>query len=267
MNKQKNLGLIISVALIIGAVFVFLWIFLSDNPKFNCNVDINSSSYNEAKRTVEEYAQANDLSVDMWPVEVIDLLAKNPETEEFVLNYPLMKDLNQDIDLSEYAYTDSVPLFLQWDMRWGYTPYGYDSIAIAGCGPTCLSMVCVYLLGDTALNPKTVAEFSEENGYCVPGNGSAWTLISEGGQQLGLNVQELPLDEDTIIENLQAGNPIICVMGPGDFTSSGHYIVMTDYIDGQIKINDPNSKIRSEKLWNYSDIKDQINNLWACSAW
>ena len=53
-------------------------------------------------------------------------------------------------------------------------------------------------------------------------------------------------------------------MGPGDFTSTGHFIIMTEYIDGKIKVNDPNSKARSEKLWNLSDIKYEIRNLWVC---
>ena len=35
----------------------------------------------------------------------------------------------------------SVPLFLQWDERWGYRSYGGDFLAVTGCGPTALSMV------------------------------------------------------------------------------------------------------------------------------
>ena len=51
-------------------------------------------------------------------------------------------------------------------------------------------------------------------------------------------------------------------MGPGDFTSTGHFIVLTGYKDGKISVNDPNSHKNSEKLWSYEDIKDQIMNLW-----
>lgn len=227
------------------------------NPDYSSNVPVE----------IQKFAYINDLSTDLWPDEIIELLKKNPETEEFVLNYPLLKDEEFKIDISDSVNNDSVPHFLQWDTRWGYAPYGDDIIANAGCGPTCLSMVYVYLTGDTSMNPKAMAGFSTEYGYCVPGNGSSWSLIYEGGEYLGLDVWELPLVEDYIIENLQNGNPVICVMGPGDFTDGGHFIVMTDYIDGQIKINDPNSIIRTNKLWNYSDIEDQIENLWACSTY
>ena len=64
------------------------------------------------------------------------------------------------------------------------------------------------------------------------GSGSKWTLMSQGAQQLGLNVRELSLDEERMAENLEAGHPIICILGPGDFTDSGHFIVLTGYRDG-----------------------------------
>ena len=52
-------------------------------------------------------------------------------------------------------------------------------------------------------------------------------------------------------------------MGPGDFTTTGHYIVMTGYVDGKISVNDPNSYENSEALWSYEQICGQIRNLWA----
>ena len=77
-----------------------------------------------------------------------------------------------------------------------------------------------------------------------------------------MDVTEIPLDKNRVFKNLEAGNPIICVMGPGDFTTKGHFIVMVGCEDGKIKVNDPNSKANSEKLWNYDDIYKQIKNLW-----
>lgn len=216
---------------------------------------------------IHEFAHENNMSMSEWPQEMIDLLKRNPETEEFVVNYPLLKNKTYNIDLSDYENTTSVPHFLQWDERWGYAPYGDDNIGIAGCGPTCLSMVYVYLTGDTSMNPKAMAEFATDYGYCVPGNGSSWSLIHEGGEILGLDVFEVGLDENLIAYYLESGYPVICVMGPGEFTDGGHFVVMTDYIDGQIKINDPNSIIRSEKLWNFEDIENQIEGLWACSTY
>ena len=167
------------------------------------------------------------------------------------------------IDISK-DMTGGIPRLYQTDSRWKKKSYGTNVMEVNGCGPTCLSMVSIYLLDDCRYTPLYVAEFAERNGYSVDGNGSSWSLISGGGKVLGLDVTEIPLDEKRIIRNLKAGNPIICIMGPGDFTSTGHFIVMTEYIDGKIKVNDPNSKLRSEKLWDLSDIKNQIRNLWVC---
>lgn len=273
MTKRRKTS--ISPIIIIFTIIIALVLSVTLNSctkrksDFECNHNAieNKNTEKSAVETVVSFAADNGLALEDWPTELIELLKKNPETEDFVLNYPLLKDTYQDIDLSEYADTDEVPLFMQWDKRWGYTPYGEDMLAISGCGPTCLSMVCVHLLNDTSLNPRVIAQFSEENGFCAPGDGTKWTLISEGAVMLGLNVEEVYLDESNISQILESGNPIICAMGPGDFTSSGHYIVLTDYVDGMIKINDPNSIARSEKLWSYDEIVGQIDNLWECSLY
>lgn len=220
--------------------------------------------YSTTNPSVRDFAKQNGLSLSEWPEELLDLLEKNPEAQEFVLNYPIKKDLDPEIDLSEYLDSSEVPLLLQWDERWGYSQYAGELMGLSGCGPTCLSMVCLYLLDDASYTPQYIAEFATENGYSVSGNGSSWTLISEGGEKLGLDVTEIPLDENRIIRNLEVGNPIICVMGPGFFTSTGHFIVMTEYEDGYVKVNDPNSPNRSEQTWKLTEVMEQIRNLWVC---
>lgn len=200
------------------------------------------------------------------PEELLELLARNPETEEFVKSYPYLKDQPPVCLLEEEAQGDTVPLLMQWDTRWGYMTYGDGMMGLTGCGPTCLSMVCLYLLRDPSLTPAAIANFSIAAGYCVPGSGSAWALISGGGKTLGLTVTELPLSESAVKRSLEAGHPVICIMGPGDFTTSGHFIVLTEYSDGVVKVNDPNSYANSERLWSFEQISGQIKNLWECRA-
>lgn len=218
--------------------------------------------YPNANPTVMAFARENGIDYGEYPQSLIDLLERNPETESFVLNYPFEHDKEHNIDLSEHAGSEDVPLFMQWDQRWGYIPYGSDVAGLTACGPVCLSMTAYYLTGDARYYPDKMIAFSIENGYCTTGSGTSWTLISEGAEILGFDVTEIPLDKDRIVRNLEVDNPIICIMGPGDFTTTGHYIVMTGYENGLIRINDPNSIANSEKLWAYEDIKDQIRNLW-----
>ncbi len=246
----------VMVMLIIGMVFLCVIYY----PAVRQEIHFQSADLTEAEQKVKAYADAHDISYGDYPRSLIELLERNPETEEFVLGYPTREKGKPD--LSQYDRSAGVPLFIQWDPQWGYEKYGSDVIGITGCGPTCLAMAGYYLRGDASFTPDQVAKFAIRNGYYSPGNGSSWTLISEGGPKLGLDVTEIPLVEQRITDNLQVGNPIICAMGAGDFTTSGHYIVLSGYEDGKIRVNDPNSRANSERLWTYEQLAGQILNLW-----
>ena len=215
-----------------------------------------------AERIVKTFAEENHIRYGRYPEDLIELLDRNPETEEFVLNYPLRQE--KEVDLSSYS-RDTVPLFLQWDTMWGYEKYGSGRIAQTGCGPTCLAMAGYYLTGDEGFNPKAMADFAAENGYYASGYGSSWTLISEGAGKLGLTVKELPLVKGKMVDAVEAGHPVILALGKGDFTSSGHYIVLTGWVDGAFTVNDPNSRVRSGKQWTYEELEGQIRNIWEIS--
>lgn len=208
--------------------------------------------------------------INLYPENILELLVKNPETFDFVLQYPEQIQLSQvtnEFDISDCYTTGQIPLFLQWDKRWGYYPYGQSGIiALDGCGPTCLSMVVVGLTKDSSWNPAKIAEYSQEQGYIDENQNTSWSLMSQGAKAFHLNVKELPLDENSIIRELENGNPIICSMGPGDFTAAGHFIVLYQYQDEKILLHDPNSLKRSQQTWDFSTLQPQIKNLWSFSA-
>ena len=254
-NKGKIAGLIILMlalaALVLGDRIGVIYRELS----------FRWSDATEAERKVKTFADEHDISFGEYPESLIGLLDRNPETEDFVLNYPFRENVEYKLVPPEEG--EDVPLLLQWDSRWGYEIYGSDMMALTGCGPTCVAMVGLYLTGDTeTFDPAAVAAFSEKNGYYASGYGSSWTLISEGAVKLGLDVTEIPLVEKRMKDNLEVGNPIICAMGPGDFTTSGHYIVLIGLEDGKFVVNDPNSREKSSQLWSYEQISGQIRNLW-----
>lgn len=205
--------------------------------------------------------------IDEFTPELTKLFVKNPDAREYVLGYPEHKNDTQAGELTaEECSGSAVPLLLQWDERWGYITYGSGPIGITGCGPTCLAMAASYLKADSSCTPAGVAAFSEANGYYVFGEGTRWSLITEGSAQFGLNCEELPLWEDSMTSALSEGKVIIVNMGPGDFTDAGHYIVITGYSDGLFTINDPNSPTRSARGWSYSELEYQIRCLWALSV-
>lgn len=228
-------------------------------------MEVDIESIEQAQTVISNYALLHKHSIEEYPQQLIELFVKNKDARSFVLDYPEKKNDNPIIDLSECASSDSVPLLMQWDPRWGYLNYAGNVMGLTGCGPTCLSMVALYLTHDASLTPEYIAKFSKENGYSIDGSGSAWTLISRGGRKLGMKITEIPLDYDRMINNLSFGYPIICILGPGDFTDSGHFIVITGYNEnGEFTINDPNSYERSQKTWSFEQLRYQIRNLWVC---
>ena len=257
---NQKMGLPLLALLVLSLLGVLL-----AEPLYYLYKDISFSWFERTptEKLVKAYSEKMHISYGRYPQSLIDLLERNPETQDFVLNYPFRKD--EEYDLAEF-HRQQVPLFLQWDERWGYEKYGSDVIGITGCGPTCLAMAGYYLTGDDAFTPEKIAEFAWENGYYAEGYGSSWTLISEGGPVLGLTVTELPLVKKKMVDALEAGNPIILAMGKGDFTESGHYIVLTGVEEGAFRVNDPNSVRNSEKLWTYEQLEKQIRNIWAVSV-
>lgn len=198
-----------------------------------------------------------------YPKQLKDLALKNEEALEFVYDYPAEHVKEHTIDLTEEASMDSVPLFVQWDKRWGYEKYSGNFFAASGCGPTTLSMVVVYLTHNREASPIAVAKYSKEAGYSVDGSGSSWTLISEGCMHYGVKAKAVALDESRMKAELDEGHPIVVNVGPGDFTDTGHFMVITGYDDEGFSINDPNSIEKSGKRWLFKNISSQIRAVWS----
>ena len=256
-RKKKKISLVVTAVLILLIGILGL----RKIPGLWTEISFYWYDRTETEMKVKAYAEEKGIFYCEYPQSLIELLERNPETEEFVLNYPF-RDENA-VEAFSYDRSEGVPLMMQWDPRWGYEKYGSDVVGITGCGPICLAMAGYYVTGDEAFHPAAMVDFAARNGYYSPGSGSSWTLISEGGVKLGLQVTEIPLVKKKILKHLEAGNPIICAMGKGDFTSSGHYIVLVGTQDGLIRVNDPNSHANSEKLWSYEQMENQFRNLWA----
>ena len=208
------------------------------------------------------YARTHGFSPSEYPQALIALYKRNADARTFVQDYPLRRNDTPEINLSAEITPGEVPLLMQWDERWGYREYNENFMGLSGCGPTCLSMVAIYLTGDTTMDPYWMAQYAERGGYNVPGSGTAWSFFSDGARALGIDVTEIGMDESRILDNLAVGNPIVCVVGPGDFTTEGHFIVLTGTRDGLICVNDPNSIRNSEKLWSFAQLQGQVQSLW-----
>lgn len=224
----------------------------------------------DARRRLEKMAEDNEKvrtildNADQYPEDLLELLANNEETADFVLDYPQKEDLAPAESIGDMS--GGIPLLLQWDERWGYAIYRDNMIAINGCGPTALAMVAAGLTGDAGITPDRVARYAAEQGYYEGDAGTSWTLMTEGAAAFGVIGQEIGLSREQVFAELESGHPVICSMRPGDFTSTGHFIVLVGIEDGKIRVNDPNSRARSQVLWEYDRLESQINNLWSYTA-
>ena len=220
----------------------------------------NADKIKNSSKTNSDKTDNKDISI---PDSLLELKEKYPETADFVDSYAEYQDTEFDMDISDEIVEGEIPLFIQWDKRWGYCMYGNDFFGVNGCGPTCLAMVVCGLTNDGEYNPYDIAMFSMSNDYYISGQGTSWNLMTEGARNLGLTVESGNITQWYIEHNLSSQSPMICSMEPGDFTYTGHFIVLTGIDeDGKIIVNDPNSYINSKKHWEISDLLPQIKSIW-----
>ncbi len=284
MKKSKGIITILAaiVIMIVGSILLFSPAkknsVLSNNVKIRKDIKLNTeipkSVYDSKKLYIKILLKEDSnpkikailANLNLYPESLVKLASYNKAALDFVYDYPFEAEYyqNKKIDIKSYYEKGKIPLFLQWDKQWGYDKYGDNYIAVNGCGPTALSMVIVGITGDTSINPKVVADYSESKGEYVNGEGSKWTMMIDIPEHFGVEGKEIPLIKSKIIDELKEGNPIIAAMGPGVFTKTGHFIVLTGITeDGQVIVNDPDSKVNSEKTWNLNLIMKETKDLWA----
>lgn len=300
MARKRNVPSItqmfIEMAVLVVAVVVLstmLWNALADNapakqPDPPVETTANTTGPTEAPtdppfsipenatgmQAMSLYAAEYDFHVDEYgnadhQARLAETYDKCPETRDFILRYAEEKNKTHTVDMTEFKNTEGVPLFIQWDDRWGYTPYGRTVGGISGCGPTCLSMVAWYYTEDESMTPDKLMKFATENKYVNSAGGTEWTLFSQGAVKLGFEVQEVALVKKWVADKLEAGIPVICHMRSGIFTTEGHYVVLVGYENGEFIVNDPNSRVLSSDTYTWEELvgekENNIGNLWAIS--
>lgn len=143
------------------------------------------------------------------------------------------------------------------DYQYNYTTVRYGtnkSVKTSGCGAASASMVVEYYTGNTSQTPDTLFTWACNNGWYT-GNGLSYAAVKQLCANYGVTLTWVGTQAE-IISALKAGHPIIALMGPGTFTSGGHYIVLSGIkvVDGTtyIRVNDPNSSSRTNNYYTLS---------------
>ena len=162
---------------------------------------------------------------------------------------------------------NNFPFLLQGDGRWGsslYTSKGDSSQTIesSGCGPTSMAMV-LRSYGHN-VSPIDTCNYSLNHGFRTSNQGTSWGFFNSIANSYGLTCIDLGKDANKVSQALDNGYPVIASMGPGAFTTGGHFIVLVGKdTNGNIVVNDPASKDRSNKSWQLSIFKREGKNFWA----
>lgn len=147
--------------------------------------------------------------------------------------------------------------YMQTDPRWGDKPYTIDgdkdeTIGHSGCGPTCMAMIIATWL-DPGITPVQTCKLAIEMADRTANDGTEWEYFKHMAARYNLPFKQAGNFKD-VLTAIQAGALVVCSMGRkssterGYFTTGGHYILAWGVDpNGNILVNDPISKIRTDK--------------------
>ena len=137
------------------------------------------------------------------------------------------------------------------------------TISSHGCGPTSLSMVFTYLLGEE-MTPVEATQIAEAGNYTTS-NGTKHSYFAEVAEEYGLEcTRKDGASAQDIQESLSNDKTLILLMGPGHFTSGGHYIVIRGLDEnGEAIVADPASSKRTEQTWDLNLLANESSIMWS----
>ncbi|MDO4516772.1 MAG: C39 family peptidase [Bacillota bacterium] len=165
--------------------------------------------------------------------------------------------------------------YLQTDPRWGSLDYSAagekTTISASGCGPTAMTMVLA-TWADPSVTPETECAWALRHGYKAPHSGTYYGYFVPAGARYGLTVTRLngtslygnaksPLHHQ-VKEALDRGCLAIACMGKGNWTSSGHYVLVWGIEGHTVFINDPASTRPARTRGDYDLFKSQVKYYW-----
>ena len=131
-----------------------------------------------------------------------------------------------------------VMVYLQQDFF--FAPFGSRMIGQNGCGITTFAMLATYMTDSYQTPPVMAVQYGEY--YDEETHGTNGDLFLHAPCQMGFYLDKVSFDLEEVIQALKDGKIVISRQEKGDFTSSGHYILIQHYNeeDGTFQVRDSN---------------------------
>ena len=165
-----------------------------------------------------------------------------------------------EFTLSLTTSIGTLTYYNQSDSRWANYPYGgSDPLAVYGCGPTVMAMLVTSFTEHT-IQPPDMAAWAAANHYWSSGYGTRHEFILEGAAAFGLQAESFQnLTAEGVMSELKNGHILVALMGPGHFSDSGHFIIITeDWSGSQVRVADPARLERTQAAWDVQLILDEL---------
>lgn len=171
-------------------------------------------------------------------------------------------------------------LYYQTDRRWADVDYSAKgestTIGRSGCGPTCMAMV-IATWADRNVTPVEACAWALSHGYKAVNQGTYYSYFKPHGAAYGIQAEQL---NGANLRNLSAkaaapyheaaeravrnGDLVICCMGPGLWTSGGHFILLWDVQGDTAYINDPASSKTARTRGSLKRLRDEVKYYFIC---
>lgn len=168
--------------------------------------------------------------------------------------------------------------YLQTDSKWSSISYAtaYETATIggSGCGPTAMAMAIATWV-DSSVTPVETCAWSVANGYKATGNGTYHSYFVPQAAAYGLECEKVNTDSllyydrttsqpyhDIAKEAVEEGHLVVCLMGPGNWTNGGHYILWYDVDGDDVLINDPASTSSTRERNTHELLMQEVRYYW-----
>ena len=141
--------------------------------------------------------------------------------------------------------------YKQYDKKWKsiiYTSCGNkkQTIGSSGCGPTSMADIQA-TWKDKNITPVEMCSYAVKHGFRTKNSGTAWGFFKSIANAYGYSNFVQTKSMATARSAIKAGALVVSSMGPGYWTSGGHYICLWKVDDTYMYANDPASSVRKKQ--------------------